>query len=270
MKIGLVLSGGGMRGAAHIGAIKALEENGIFPTHIAGSSAGAIVGALYAYGYKWGDMLTFFKGIQLLDIKKYAINKPGFLDAEKFYSNFKAYLKNDDFSFLNKKLIITAANILTGELKTFSSGELIKPILASAAFPGIFAPVKIEDSYYVDGGSLNNFPVELLKEKCDIIIGVYVNGYDTIPFTDLKNTYNVVERAFKLKTVKEDLEKFSACNMIVYPEGLSKFGIFDKKNLDEVFNIGYNSTKAAFVNNALLNKHFPLNATIKKDISIKS
>jgi NTE family protein len=80
MKIGLVLSGGGMRGVAHIGAIKALEEKGIFPTYIAGTSAGAVVGALYAYGYKWEDMLTFFKGIQIFDIKKYAINKPGFLD----------------------------------------------------------------------------------------------------------------------------------------------------------------------------------------------
>ncbi len=270
MKIGLVLSGGGMRGAAHIGAIKALEENGIFPTHIAGSSAGAIVGALYAYGYKWDAMLTFFKDIQLFDFTKYAISKPGFLDTEKFYSNFKIYLKNDDFSFLNKKLIITAADILTGELKTFSKGQLIKPILASAAFPGVFAPVKIEDSYYVDGGSLNNFPVELLRKKCDLIIGVYVNGYDTIPITDLKHMHHVVERAFKLKTVKEDLEKFGACDMVVYPTGISKFGIFDKKNLDEVFKMGYNSTIEALSKNALLRPKTTLNPVVKDDSSSKN
>lgn len=270
MKIGLVLSGGGMRGAAHIGAIKALEENGVFPTHIAGSSAGAIVGALYAYGYKWEDMLTFFKDIQLFDFTKYAINKPGFLDTEKFYSNFNAYLKNDDFSYLNKKLIITAADILTGELKTFNKGQLIKPILASAAFPGVFAPVKIEDSYYVDGGSLNNFPVELLRKKCDLIIGVYVNGYDTIPITDLKHMHHVVERAFKLKTVKEDLEKFGACDLVVYPTGISKFGIFDKKNLDEVFKMGYNSTIEALSNNALLRPKTTLNPVAKDDSSSKN
>ena len=102
MNLGLVLSGGGMRGAAHIGAIKALEEHNLYPNHIAGTSAGAIVGALYAYGYKWKDILTFFKGIQILDIKKYALNKPGFIDAEKFYPEFKKYIKNDDFSFLEK------------------------------------------------------------------------------------------------------------------------------------------------------------------------
>ena len=119
MTIGLVLSGGGMRGAAHIGAIKALEEHGIFPTHIAGTSAGAIVGALYAYGYDWEDILKFFRGINILDIKKFALNKPGFIDAEKFYPGFKTYLKNDDFSFLKKQLIITATNILKNILFYF-------------------------------------------------------------------------------------------------------------------------------------------------------
>jgi NTE family protein len=269
-KIGLVLSGGGMRGAAHIGAIKALEENDIFPTHIAGSSAGAVVGALYAYGYSWDDMLSFFKNIQLIDIKKYAINKPGFLDTDKFYSNFKVYLKNDNFSYLNKKLIITATNILTGQLKTFNKGELIKPILASAAFPGVFAPVKIGDSYYVDGGSLNNFPVELLSEKCDLVIGVYVNGFNTIPFKDLKHMHHVLERAIKLKTVKEDQKKFSDCNIIVYPEELNKYGLFDKKNLDAIFNIGYNSTIEALSNNALFKPKISLKPVENNSSSIKN
>ena len=145
MNLGLVLSGGGMRGAAHIGAIKALEEHNLYPTHIAGTSAGAIVGALYAYGYKWEDILKFFKSVQILDIKKYALNKPGFIDAEKFYPEFKNYIINDDFSFLKKDLSITATNILNGNLEIFDKGELIRPILASAAMPGIFAPVKIND-----------------------------------------------------------------------------------------------------------------------------
>ena len=249
MNLGLVLSGGGMRGAAHIGAIKALEEHNLYPTHIAGTSAGAIVGALYAYGYKWEDMMKFFKSTQILDIKKYALNKPGFIDAEKFYPDFKKYIKNDDFSFLKKGLSITATNILNGNLEIFDKGELIRPILASAAIPGIFAPVKINDSYYIDGGSLNNFPVDLLKTSCDKIIGVYVNGFDTISINDLKHSHHVIERAFKLKSVKEDQVKFNDCDLIISPKELHNYGTFDKKFLEDIFKIGYDATIKALVNN---------------------
>ena len=257
MKIGLVLSGGGMRGAAHIGAIKALEEHNIYPTHIAGTSAGAIVGALYAYGCQWDEILKFFKGIQILDIKKYALNKPGFIDAELFYADFKNYIKNDDFAFLKKELSITATNILNGNLEVFDQGELIKPILASAAIPGIFTPVKINDSYYVDGGTLNNFPVEVLKSTCDKIIGVYVNGFQNISITDLKHSYHVLERAFKLKSFKDDHAKFKDCDFVITPHKLNNYGTFDKKHLEDIFRIGYDATKKALIeNNIFLSKTF--------------
>ncbi|NEV94993.1 patatin-like phospholipase family protein [Psychroflexus sp. YR1-1] len=257
MNIGLVLSGGGMRGAAHIGVIKALEEHGIFPTHISGASAGAIVGALYAYGYDWETMFKFFKTFQLLDFKKYALGKPGIIDAEKFYPQFSALLKDDNFSALKKSLTITATDILKGNLKTFSEGELIKPILASAAFPGFFAPVKIEDSFYIDGGVLNNFPISVLKPKCDIIIGSYVNGYDAISIKDLKHFHNVVERTFKLKSVKEDYKKFKHCDLVIVPKALGKYGTFDKKYLNDIFNIGYSATIKALKNDISLKLKFP-------------
>lgn len=246
MNIGLVLSGGGMRGAAHIGVIKALEEHGVSPTHIAGSSAGTIVGALYAYGHSWEAIIAFFKNVQFMSLMKFALNKPGFIDAEKFYTDFNGYLKDDDFSFLKKKLYITATNILNGKPKVFDKGELIKPVLASAAFPGLFAPVKIKSSYYIDGGVLNNFPVNALKNKCDVIIGVYVDGFDALTIKDLKHSHHVVERAFKLKSVKEDLAKFSDCDLVIYPTELNKFATFDKKNIDEIFEIGYKATNKIF------------------------
>lgn len=252
MKIGLVLSGGGVRGVAHIGAIKALEEHGIFPTHISGSSAGAIVGALYAYGYEWKDIFLFFESIEILDIKKYAFGKPGFIDTEKFYPEFNRLIKKDNFNALKKSLSITATDILNGNLKTFNSGELIKPILASAAFPGIFAPVKIGESYYIDGGALNNFPVEPLKSECDVIIGVYVNGYQNVSIKDLKHSYNVVERAFKLKSVHEDYAKFKDCDLVVLPKQLDCYGTFEKKHLQKIFRIGYNATKEALLSNPIM------------------
>ena len=247
-KIGLVLSGGGTRGVAHIGAIKALEEIGISPTHISGTSVGAAVGALYAYGYDWEEILEFFKRLQLFDIKKYALGKPGIIDAEKFYAEFKTLLKEDNFSALKKSLTVTATDIIDGKIVTFHEGELIRPILASSAFPGVFTPVQIGDLFYIDGGVLNNFPIEALPSDCDLLIGSYVNDVESIIIEEVKHSYQVVERALKLKTFKVDYAKFDQFDIVLYPKELGRYGIFDKKHIDEIFKIGYESALETLTN----------------------
>ncbi len=251
MNIGLVLSGGGVRGIAHIGAIKALEEHGINISHISGTSAGAIVGALYAHGNGFEEMMSFFKRIQIFDIKKFAISKPGFIDSEKYYDLFNEYFPVDNFSCLKKSLTVTATDILEGKLTTFMNGELIKPLIASAAYPGVFAPIKIADSYYIDGGTLDNFPVDHLADSCERIIGIYVNPFKKVRFSDLKHFHNILERAFKLKSIKEDIIKFDKCDLVICPEDLSKYGTFDKKHLNEIFEIGYNYTRHKLINKTI-------------------
>ncbi|WP_055443434.1 patatin-like phospholipase family protein [Lacinutrix himadriensis] len=249
MNTGLVLSGGGARGAAHIGAIKALEEFGVFPTHISGTSAGAIIGALYAAGVPWTEMLDFFKNISIFQTARYAHNKPGFINSAKFYNDLKAYLPMDDFSALKKPLFITAANVIDGSLKVFSKGQLIKPIIASASFPGVFTPTEINGKYYIDGGTLNNFPVEPLQKDCDKIIGVYVNPLKKISITDLKHSYSVVERAYKIKVASESMLKFPNCDLVISPEELINYGTFDMNHIDAIFNLGYTATKKALEEN---------------------
>jgi NTE family protein len=249
MNIGLALSGGGARGAAHIGVIKALEENGIVPTHIAGTSAGAIVGALYAAGLSWSEILNFFKTISIFQTNRYARYKPGFINSENFYEDLKTYLPIDDFDVLKKTLFITAANIIDGTLKVFSKGQLIKPIIASASFPGVFTPTEINGSFYIDGGTLNNFPVEPLKKDCDKIIGVCVNPLKKISIKDLKHSYTVVERAYKIKVAAESISKFPDCDLVIYPEDLINYGTFDMNKIDAIFNLGYITTKKALEEN---------------------
>ncbi|WP_111707692.1 patatin-like phospholipase family protein [Lutibacter citreus] len=243
MTIGLVLSGGGARGAAHIGAIKALEEFNIFPTHISGTSSGAIVGALYAAGVSWSEMLSFFKTISIFQTNRYAYNKPGFINSDNFYDDLKKYLPKDNFQDLKKTLFITAANVIDGTLKIFSEGQLIKPIIASASFPGVFTPTEINGEYYIDGGTLNNFPVEPLKNNCDKIIGIYVNPLKKINIKDLKHSYSVVQRAYKIKVASESMLKFLDCDLVIYPEELVKYGTFDMNNIDAIFDLGYTTTK---------------------------
>lgn len=243
MNTGLVLSGGGIRGVAHIGVIKALEEHNIFPTHISGTSAGAIVGALYAGGVSWEEILNFFKVIPIFHTNKYARKKPGFIDTEKFYDEFKKYFPEDSFEALPKSLFITATNIIRGKLKIFHEGELIRPVLASATFPGVFSPININDSYYIDGGVLNNFPVEPIKMYCDEIIGSYVNPLKNVTVEDLKHSYNVADRAYKIKSASGSLAKFTDCDLLISPEELSTFGTFDMRAIDTIFDIGYTSAK---------------------------
>ncbi|MFI8604657.1 patatin-like phospholipase family protein [Cellulophaga baltica] len=251
MNTGLVLSGGGVRGIAHVGVIKALEEHQMQPSYIAGTSAGAIVGALYAGGCSWQQMLDFFKTTQLFSFTNYAMGKPGLLDTEKFYEQFSAYFPIDDFKALKIPLIVTATNLLDGTLKTFDSGSLIKTILASAAVPGVFAPVAIENGYYADGGILNNFPVDVIKHKCDTIIGVYVNPFQNVEKDSLKHVYNIMERSYHIMLARETSLKFKDCDLLIRPSRMKEFSTFSLKNSDTIFNLGYESAIAAIEKNKL-------------------
>ena len=246
MKTGLILSGGGYRGIAHIGVIKAMEEAGLTPDSIAGTSAGAVVGALYASGLSTDEMLEFFKGLQIFSIGNYAFGKPGWLDPDNFYESFREFLPVDDFNSLKIPLKVTATNILNGKLEVFQEGPLVRPLLASAAFPGIFAPVEIGEGYYVDGGVLNNFPADLLREEAGFLIGVYVNPFEEVHRTEIKNSITVLERALKLKTAQESIRKFELCDLVIYPRKLRKYNTFLEKDLDTIYDLGYQEAKRRF------------------------
>lgn len=241
MKLGLVLSGGGVRGVAHIGAIKALEEHDIHPTIVSGSSAGAVVGALYCGGFSPEEMMTFFKVIPLFHLNKFAFNKPGFIDTDKFYSDFSKYFKEDSFESLHRNLSVTAVDILCGRLKVFEHGELIKPLLASCAFPGLFSPVLHHEVLYADGGILDNFPTNPIKHKCDKLVGVYASPLSPISPDNLKYSVSVLERAIKINYSKRSYLNFSDCDMLIRPMKLVNYGLLDVSKIQEIYDIGYES-----------------------------
>lgn len=248
-KIGLTLSGGGVRGAAHIGVLKALEEYNISPTHVSGTSAGAIVGSLYAGGVHWSEILNFFKSTSLFTTKRFAFNKPGFLDTDKFYDDLKAFFPRDNFDVLEKSLFITATDVIEGTSKIFSKGQLIKPVIASASFPGVFTPTEINGAYYVDGGILNNFPVDPLKRRCDKIIGVCVNQMNTIKIKDLKYSYTVADRALKIRSASDSIIKFPLCDIVIAPKEVGNYGVFGMNNTEAIFELGYAAAIEVLENN---------------------
>ena len=164
--IGLVLSGGGSKGLAHAGVIKYLEEKNIKPTQMAGTSAGSIVGALYAWGKTPEEILEFFKSIYLFHWKHLTFKKAGLIDSESFRSYFHSIFDDAILSDLKIPIQITATDMVRGKLKIFSpETKIADAILASCAFPGVFSPYQIEGNVYSDGGILNHFPPIFCKDN---------------------------------------------------------------------------------------------------------
>ena len=126
MKLGLVLSGGGIRGIGHLGVIKALEEFGITFSMISGTSAGAMVGAFYAAGYKPVEIIEIFKKEKLFNITDVLFGKAGIFKMVSFERLFLEYIPHNDFKSLNIPLYVTATNIINGETIFFSEGDFAK------------------------------------------------------------------------------------------------------------------------------------------------
>lgn len=242
--VGLVLSGGGVRGMAHIGLIKALNEAEVTCSQVSGSSVGALVGALYAGGYSPEEMLEFFKQTPLFKYNFFTLNKPGLFDTEKYYPVLRKYLPRDSFKALTKKLYVTVTNLYTGDEEVFSEGALILPLLASAALPPVFSPVRIGESLYADGGIMNNFPVEPIRSKSAFIIGSNVSVVTPLTGKAISSSMQLAQRTTSLMVYAINRKKLAECDFLFQPEGLDNIGVFDKKGMEKAFEMGYNHALA--------------------------
>lgn len=249
--IGLVLSGGGVRGMAHIGLIKALEEHEIEVSRIAGSSVGALVGALYANDNSCDEMLQFFKETPLFQYSFFAFGKPGLVDTNRYFSIFEHYFPENDFSALKKPLLVVATDLMDGDEVVFYKGQLILPLLASAALTPFFSPVEIEGTLYGDGGIMNNFPKEYIEKDCDFVIGSNVSITAQLEKKELKNSIQLAGRVTGLMIYATNRTKIEACDLLFEPKDLIQIGVFDKKGIERAFTIGYDH--AMFKLDTLLN-----------------
>lgn len=242
---GLVLSGGGTRGIAHIGVIKAMQEAGIDVDYVSGTSAGAIVAVMYAAGLDCDAMLNFFRGASLFSFRNYTYSKPGLLNSDRYYKYFEQVLPCKEFKDLKKKLFISVTNLVSGRNEILDEGYLLDAVVASAAFPGMFSPVALHGDLYADGGITNNFPIEPLEWKCDFIIGSYVNPLKQVLPQDLKNTIAILDRVFHINMFKMESPNFHKADIFIIPEELSQFKTFSLKFIDQIFDIGYTEAKKA-------------------------
>jgi len=238
-RLGLVLSGGGVRGMAHIGLLQVLTAHGIEPALISGTSVGAIVGALYARGWSPDVMIDFFRETPLFRYNFLSIHKPGILDTDRYIGIFGAYFPDDSFESLGKSLFVTATNLQKGKEEVFHTGDLIRPLLASAAMPPVFSPVEIGTFLYADGGILNNFPSEPLEGQCDFLIGSNASIVKEVGREAIRNSLQLANRTTALMVHAINRKKMARCDCLFEPHELENIGLLDKKNIEKAYRIGY-------------------------------
>lgn len=238
-KIGLALSGGGVRGIAHLGVLKALNDQGIYPNRLSGSSAGAIAGALYCSGHNPSEILDIIIKTNYFKFLRPAISWTGILKMDVVEELFLKYIPDNTFESLQIPLTVAATDIKRGKVVYFSEGSLIRPLMASSCIPGMFDPIEINNRFYVDGGVLNNLPVEPLEGTCDYIIGVNCNHLP-VEHT-INNIKKLIERTVIMSMNYNVYSRKNKCDFFIEPKGLARYGVFDIKKSQQIFQAGYES-----------------------------
>lgn len=268
-KVGLVLSGGGAKGYAHIGALKVIEEAGVKIDYIGGTSIGAIIGALYASGYSAAELENIMYSLDLnaLILNEKSRTELPFFDKtyrEKYilelpFDDFKLSIPNaissgqgtidelsylfrhthdiENFNDLKIPFVCVATKLSTGEAVTFDKGFLPQVVMASGAYPTLFDPVYINGELYIDGGVRNNYPVqEVLDLGADYIIGIDLQD-GLAKQEDLKSAAKIIEQLISYNIVEKSEEQSKLVDLSIKPH-LKGYGVTSFENKNEIINAG--------------------------------
>ena len=274
VKVGLVLSGGGAKGLAHIGTLKIIEEAGVRIDYIGGTSMGAIVGALYASGYSATELDSIFKTVDFNafiqdelpraaktfyereDAEKYAVTLPfdkfkidlpkGLSKGQNFYNQFSRFTAHvneiQDFNNLPIPFFCMSTNIETGKQVLLDKGYLPEAVAASGALPSVFNPIELNGVLMTDGGVTNNYPLKEIREKgAEIVIGVDVQD-SLMPKEQLNSVTNIMLQISNFKTYEAMRAKVSETDLYIKPS-IEDFSVL---SFDQIDNIIANGEKAAF------------------------
>jgi NTE family protein len=215
--IGLALGGGFARGLAHLGVLKVLEENRI-PVHmVAGTSAGSIIGGAWAAGRNVPELIAGAQSVRFRDFAAWTISRMGLASNERMERFVRGLFPVHQFERTRIPLAVTATDLLTGEGVVFGQGDLIAPIRASCAYPGLFTPVTIGRRTLIDGAFSNPLPVGALRERgATHIIAVHVGGAQrrAVP----GNLFQVVHHCFSLMQERIGAEWRRHAHVIVEPQ----------------------------------------------------
>lgn len=245
--VGICLSGGGALGFAHIGALQALEEHGIHATHLSGTSMGSIVGLMYSAGYTPAQILEMVKeekAYKMGTIFKLNLSSRGGLSKHtKLLAILDKYIPFNNFDNLQIPFYVCCVKLKEGTVHIVHSGNQLKNfVVASASIPMVYEYFTIDGVDYVDGGVMNNFPVEpLVEAKCDKIIGINVINFtplDTTPKID-----DVWPAVFTMMNEAANNSRYSLCDFYVPIKELNtaELSISSYKKYEEIYQKGYDS-----------------------------
>ncbi|MFL1894607.1 patatin-like phospholipase family protein [Aquimarina sp. 2-A2] len=269
VKVGIVLSGGGAKGLAHIGVLKVIEDSGVRIDYIGGTSMGAIIGSLYAAGYSASTLDSIFRSVdfnELIqddlprraktfyereDAEKYAITLPfdkfkvglpkGLSKGQNFYNLFSRYTSHvnnvRDFDSLPIPFFCVATNIENGEQVILDKGYLPQAVSASSALPSVFSPVEIDGVLLTDGGVANNYPVEEIKKRgADIVIGVDVQD-SLMTVNQLNSVTNIMLQISNFRTIKDMRDKITKTDVYIKPS-IGDFTVLSFQDTEKIIKVG--------------------------------
>ncbi|UYZ63914.1 patatin-like phospholipase family protein [Hymenobacter weizhouensis] len=242
--LGLALSGGGARGIAHLGVLAALDELQLPIGRLAGVSSGGIVGALYAAGVAPREVLRLLQDLRFTRLTRIALSRYGLFRLDGVGKLLEQHLgAGCTFEQLRLPLTLVATDLVEGASVPFSAGPLLPPLLASAAVPILYQPVHYQERRLVDGGLLNNLPVEVLLGQPGLrVVGVHCNPPNRE--AQITNLRSLVERTLNLAIGGNTVLSKQRCDLLLEPPELRRFRTMSYRLAPELFDIGYRYTLA--------------------------
>jgi NTE family protein len=259
--IGLVLGGGGARGVAHLGAIKALAELGYEADAIAGCSMGAVIGSMVAGGMSPGEVIEAFQSIQPHELLDFGA-MGGIIGGSRIAKKLSGYVP-ETFEELKTPLKVTAVDVQTGRLVVFGKGELVPALRASSSLPGILSPTVHEGRTFIDGGLLNNLPTDVIRTMTHspvVAVDVAAPPNRRLDFERHKGLFEKLKGLrrgeFRTLTIELFMKSFDipaytitemrlATNppeLLIRPELDVNFGVEDIGRAEEAYDEGYRAT----------------------------
>lgn len=254
-RIGLALGGGGVRGFVHLGVLKALQEQGISYDIISGTSAGSLAGVFLATGMAPDAIHELLKAKDIFGYSRFHWPKDGLFKLNGLREVIEKNIKTEYIEDLPTPLMVTTTNLNKGCVEYMSQGKISEVVLASASVPFLFAPIDINGEKYSDGGIFDNLPIKPLLDQCQQVIAVSVSPVEETK--DLNSLIKVAARTFQLSVNANSTNAVHDCHLLIEPEGIGKFDLFDTSEADRLFEIGYTYTSKLNVKQLLKDSKAP-------------